>query len=83
MLEWRRMVLRGGLGLVGLSVALGLAIAVLSTRLLSRLLYGVGPLDPRTLLTVIVLLTAVAVLACYLPARRASRVQPADALRIE
>lgn len=79
----RRMVLRGGLELVGLSVALGLGIAVLSTRLLSRLLYGVGPLDPPTLLTVIVLLTAVAMMACYLPARRASRVQPADALRTD
>ncbi len=79
----RRMVVHGGLRLVALSMALGLGLAALSTRLLSRLLFGVGPLDPVTLAAVVLLLTAVATLACYLPARRASRVAPAEALRTE
>jgi predicted permease len=69
------------LTLVG--IAGGLAGAIGMTRFLSSLLYGVRPTDPLTFLAVAVLLTSVALLACYVPARRAARVDPVVALRHE
>jgi len=62
---------------VGLAGALGL------TRLMSSLLYGVGASDPTTFLTVSLLLGAVALVASYVPARRASRIDPLTALRCD
>jgi predicted permease len=79
----RRMVVRQGMALAGLGIAAGLAGAFALTRLMSKLLYGVSAADPPTLAAVAILLGAVAFLACYLPARRATRVDPMEALRYE
>lgn len=78
-----RLIMKRGIidTLVGL--ALGVALALALTRLLSSLLYGVGPTDPLTFIEVVLLLCAVALLACYLPARRATKVDPLVALRYE
>ena len=81
--EVRRMVLKQGLVLAGAGVALGLGAAVGLTRLMGALLYGVRPVDPLTFTIVALSLTAVALLASYLPARRASRVDPVVAIRAE
>jgi putative ABC transport system permease protein len=78
-----RMVVLQGIGLVGLGVAVGLLVAFGVTRVLSGFLYGVTATDPLTFLAVPVLLAAVALLASYLPARRAARVDPMVALRAE
>jgi ABC-type antimicrobial peptide transport system permease subunit len=67
--------------LVGL--ALGMPIAALLTRLMTRLLFETSPGDPVTYLTISIALAASATAACYLPARRASRVDPMTALRHE
>ncbi len=77
------MVLRQGLVLAVIGVALGLAAAYGLTRLMTGLLFGVSPLDPLTYVMVAVSLTAVALLASYLPARRAAWVDPMEALRAE
>ncbi|HEV2736269.1 MAG TPA: ABC transporter permease, partial [Longimicrobiaceae bacterium] len=78
-----RMVLRQGLRLVAVGVALGLAAALAATRLLTGLLHGVSATDPATFLAVPALLAAVALLASWLPARRAARVDPMTALRTD
>jgi putative ABC transport system permease protein len=78
-----RMVLGQGLGLILLGVAAGIAGAFVLTRFLESMLYGVTPTDAITFAAIPVLLTAVALLACYLPARRAMRVDPMTALRQE
>jgi predicted permease len=75
------LVARQGLGMVAVGVTLGLAAAAGVTRLMRGLLIGVSPTDPLTFVAVSALLTAVAVLACALPARRATRVDPVAALR--
>ncbi len=74
---------RHGLLLSSLGVAVGLAAAIALSRALSSLLYSISPYDPLTYAMVALILIAAAVLASYLPARRALRIDPADALRAE
>jgi predicted permease len=78
-----RLMVRQGLKLAGFGLALGLVAAVGLTQLLTRVLYQVSPLDPRSFALVAVLLAAVGGLACWLPARRAAKVAPMIALRAE
>jgi predicted permease len=81
-----RLVVGQGLRMVLTGLAIGCVAALILTRLLSsfsHLLYGVGASDPITFITISVALTTIAVMACYLPARRASRVDPMVALRYE
>jgi predicted permease len=78
-----KLVLGEGLRLVAAGVAVGLAGALALTRVLERVLYGVRPGDPLTLIAVSVVLAAVALAASYVPARRASKVDPVEALRYE
>lgn len=78
-----KLILGSGLRLVLIGGAIGLAGALVLTQLLSGLLFGVSARDPLTLAGIISLLTAVALLACYLPARRAMKLDPLDALRYQ
>jgi predicted permease len=78
-----RLIIGQGLAMSIAGIIAGLAIAVPLTRAMSSLLFGVTATDPATFATVAMLLAAVAVFACYLPARRAAAVQPMQALRHE
>ncbi|HLP00922.1 MAG TPA: ABC transporter permease [Opitutaceae bacterium] len=78
-----RQVLRQGLGLTAAGVAIGLCLAAGITRLLAAFLFGVSPFDPFVFLGVPLVLAAVAGLACWLPARRATQVDPMIALRAD
>jgi len=78
-----RLIVGQGMKLAMLGVAVGLAAALALTRLMARLLFGVSATDPATFAYIVLLLTAVAFLACYLPARRATRVNPIVALHNE
>jgi ABC-type antimicrobial peptide transport system permease subunit len=77
------LVLREGLTLTLVGLGLGMLLAAAAGWLLSGLLYGVDPLDPLAFTLAPLFLTAVALLACYLPARRAAKVDPIVALRYE
>ena len=81
--EVMRLVLRGAMRMAGAGVAVGVVGAALLTRLLGAALYGVHPLDPVTFALVIVSLFGVALIAAFVPARRATRVDPMMALRAE
>ena len=78
-----RMVLREGMTLVGAGVVLGVAASLMLTRLLEGMVYGVRVRDPLIFAAVDLLLVAVSLVACYVPARRATRVDPLVALRYE
>lgn len=78
-----RLVLRKGLLLTAIGVSLGLAGAAAGTRVLQGLLFGITPLDPTTFVAVSVVFGLVAMVACYVPARRATKVDPMVALRAE
>ena len=77
------MIVRRGMGLTGLGVAIGLAVAFAMTRLMSSLLFEVRAVDPLTFVLVPILLTVVALLASFIPAWRAMKVDPLVALRYE
>ena len=77
------LVLRQGLSLAVIGLVLGLAGTAATTRLLRGFLHEIDPLDPATCATMIGLLTAAVLLACWIPARRAARVDPMEALRSE
>jgi ABC-type antimicrobial peptide transport system permease subunit len=77
------LVMRGILLLVGIGIILGLCVALVSTRLISSLLYDLTPNDPLTIALAGLLLLTVAALAGYLPARKAARIDPMVALRRE
>jgi ABC-type antimicrobial peptide transport system permease subunit len=76
-------VLSFGVRLTGIGLAIGLAGALMATRLLSSLLYGVRTTDAMTFIAVSLLLFLVALIASYLPARRATRIDPIIALRYD
>jgi ABC-type antimicrobial peptide transport system permease subunit len=78
-----RLMLKQGLALTSLGIALGLPAALLLTRLIRTLLYGVDTADPLTFGLVASLLAGVTLMACYAPARRATKVDPLIALRSE
>jgi predicted permease len=79
----RKLFLSHGLWLTGSGIALGLVLAVALTRVLSNYLFGVGPMDPLTYAAVSALLAGISLLAIYLPARRAARIDPNVALRAD
>ncbi len=78
-----RMVLAQGLRPVGLGIVIGVLAALFLSRLISDLLYGIQPADPLTFMTAPGIMVSVAVLAIWLPARRAARLDPVETLRIE
>ena len=77
------LVLWDGLIVIGAGLAIGLLLAAIATRVIASFLYGVGATDPLTFIAVPLLLGSVALLASYVPARRAVKVDPLVALRYE
>jgi putative ABC transport system permease protein len=78
-----KMVLRQGLKLTTLGLAIGLAAAYALTRYMQSLLFGVKATDPSAFVAIALLLIAVALMACWIPAKRATKVDPMVALRCE
>jgi putative ABC transport system permease protein len=78
-----KLVLRQGLNLVLVGAGVGLALAFATTRFISSMLYGVSPLDPASLIASVFLAGMITFVACYIPARRATKVDPMEALRYE
>lgn len=81
--EVTRMVVGGGMRLVAAGGLVGMVLAAAVTWLLSRFLYGIGSMDVATFVVIPIILVGVAFVAAYIPARRASRVNPVEALRSE
>jgi len=79
----RRLVVGGGLRLTALGIVLGTAAAAASTRALASLLYGVSPVDPLSFSAIALLVMAIALAAAYVPARRATLIDPTEALRAD
>jgi len=77
----QKLVIGQGMAAALLGAGAGLAAAIFLTRLMRNLLYGVGPNDPATFAEVPLLLTAVALVSCWIPARRAMRIDPLEAIR--
>jgi putative ABC transport system permease protein len=77
------LVMRQGTVMIGWGLAAGLLLSVISTRVLKTFLFGVGPTDPTTMIVVAGVLSAVALAACYVPARRATMVDPLIVLKSE
>jgi len=82
-MEVLTLILKQAMRPVLLGVLIGFAICAAASRLMSLMLYGVSPFDPLTFVGVALFLTGIALLACYLPARRATTVDPMEALRYE
>jgi putative ABC transport system permease protein len=78
-----KLVLRNGMSLVMIGAVVGVLGALATTRVMSSLLFGVAPTDLVTFIAVVVVLLIVALVACYIPARRATKVDPLVALRYE
>ena len=78
-----KLILKNGMTLASIGLVIGLAGAAALTRLMTKLLFGVMPIDAATFITVSLILLGVALLACYIPARRATKVDPLVALRCE
>ena len=78
-----KLVVGQGMTLAGIGVGIGLVAALGLTRLMTNLLFGISPFDPQTFVVISLLITAVSFAACYIPARRATRVDPMKALRYE
>jgi putative ABC transport system permease protein len=78
-----RLILGRGVGLASVGAALGIGLALWLSRLMETLLFGVSALDPMTFAIVPAAMIAIAAAACYVPARRAMRVDPVTALRAE
>lgn len=81
--EVQALVLRRGIQVALWGCAIGIAAAFFGTRILRSLLFGISPTDPMTFVVVAGLILGVTALACYLPARRANRVNPVEALRAD
>lgn len=81
--EFVRLVIGEGMSLSAVGIVIGIGGSLVLSRLLSSLLYGIGPRDPVTFVVIAALLSAAALLACYIPARRASKVDPVIALRCD
>jgi putative ABC transport system permease protein len=78
-----KLIVRQGLVLILIGAGIGLGLAFVATRVLKSLLFGVSVNDPLTFASVMIVLVGAALLACYLPARRAAKVDPLISLRIE
>jgi len=77
-----RLVISRGLRLTTAGIVIGAVAALALTRLMSNLLYKVSPRDPVVFCSALIVLIAVALIACFLPARRAARIDPAQTLRV-